>query len=152
MRPDTPLAAESYWVVVADEYQSIFYARRKKYSPLEEVSTLINEPAREKVGDLLADKGGRSFDSFGLGRHTMGKEKAGPKTQVAITFAKKVAEQISEGRRKGAFDRLVVVAAPRFLGILRPALATAGVEPDQAIAKEVTGKSMAFVQKLIDEG
>jgi len=152
VRPDTPLAAESYWVVVADEYLAIFYARKKKFSPLEQAFSLSNEPARERTGALLADKGGRSFDSFGQGRHTMAKEKASPKTQVAIAFAKVVAERIGEAKRKGEFDRLVVIAAPRFLGILRRALASVGVEPDQTMAKEVTARGADFIRKLVDAG
>jgi len=152
VRPDTPLPAESYWVVVADEYQAIFYARKRKFSPLEQVSSLHNESARDKTGALLADKGGRSFDSFGQGRHTMAREKASPKTQVAVAFAKKVAEGIGEARRQGEFDRLVIIAAPRFLGILRRALTSVGIEPDQTLAKEVTARGADFIRKLVDGG
>lgn len=152
VRPDTPLQAQSYWVVVADEYQSIFYAREKKFSPLQEITSLQNETAREKTGDLISDRGGRAFDSFGQGRHTMASEKADPKAHSAVVFAKEIADKASAAKRQGNFDRLVVIAAPRFLGLLRPALATAGIDPDHTIDKQVAGKDAAFIQKLIDSG
>ena len=44
-----------------------------------------------------------------------------------------------------------MIAAPRFLGVLRSALSKAGVEADLTIDKEVTGRDTAFIQKLLDE-
>ena len=45
----------------------------------------------------------------------------------------------------------MVVAAPRFLGVLRTVLSKAGLQPDLTIDKEVTSKGAEFVQKLIDQ-
>ncbi len=150
VRPDAPLAAKSYWIVVADEYQSRFFARAKKNSPLDEFSSMHNEAARKKTGDLISDRGGRSFDSHGKGRHTMAREKVDPKTQSAVVFAKNIANQISKAKLAGQFDRLVVIVAPRFLGVLRDSLETAGVDIERAIDKEVTAKDAAFIQNLLD--
>lgn len=150
VRPDIPLDAHSYRVVVADEYRATFYDREKKFSPLREVADFRNEAAREKIGDLLADRGGRAYDSHGQGRHTMTNEKADPKAHSAVVFAKDLAERLGADRQKGRYDKLIVVAAPRFLGVLRPALSTAGLEADRAIDKAVTGKSAEFIQKLVD--
>ena len=148
--PNTPIGAPTYRVVVADEIRAIFYAREKKFSPLTEVGSMQNDAAREKSGDLMSDRGGRAFDSHGQGRHTMTNEKADPKSQSAIVFAKEIAERLSAERGKGSYNSLIVVAAPRFLGVLRPALSTAGVATEREIDKEVTGKDAAFIQKLID--
>ena len=150
--PNTPIGAPTYRVVVADEFRAIFYAREKKFSPLTEVAAMQNDAAREKSGELMSDRGGRAFDSHGQGRHTMAKEMTDPKSQSAIVFAKEIADRLFAERSKGSYDRLVVVAAPRFLGVLRPALDTAGVEAALEIDKEVTGKDAAFIQKLIDSG
>jgi protein required for attachment to host cells len=152
VRPNTPLDAQSYRVVVADEFRAIFYDRQKKFSPLAEVDSMQNDAAREKTGDLMSDRGGRAFDSHGQGRHTMANEKADPKAQSAIVFAKDIADRLAADRSQGRYDNLVVVAAPRFLGVLRPALATAGVEAERAIDKAVTGKDEAFIQQLVDAG
>jgi protein required for attachment to host cells len=152
VRPNTPLGAQSYRVVVADEFRAIFYDREKKFSPLAEIGSMQNDAAREKTGNLISDRGGRAFDSHGQGRHTMANEKADPKTQSAIVFAKDIADRLAADRGQGRYDNLVVVAAPRFLGVLRPALSTAGVETEREIDKAVTSKDAAFIQKLIDSG
>ena len=147
---DVPMGTRSYRIVVADEFKAIFYRREKRFSALQEVAQYQNDAAREKTGDLMSDRGGRAFDSHGQGRHTMANEKTDPKTQSAVVFAKTLAEQLSLDRQRGDYEQLVIVAAPRFLGVLRPALATAGVEPERAIDKEVTGRDAAFIQKLVD--
>jgi protein required for attachment to host cells len=143
------MEAKSYWVVVADEYQACFYAREKRYSPLQELSSIRNEIARQKGGDVVTDRGGRAFDSQGQGRHSMA-EKTGPKEQSYLAFAKEIAERVRDAKSRGQFDRLVVVAAPRFLGVLRPALATAGIEAERTVDKELTGKDAKFIQNLLD--
>jgi len=149
-RSGSPLGAKSYWVIVADEYRATIYAREKKYSPMQEVKSLQNDVAREKDRDLVSDRSGRAFDSRGQGRHTMGGDESGTKAQSYLLFAKEIAECISSAKQGGKFDRLVVIAAPRFLGMLRPALMAAGIEPDREIDKEVTGREPAFIQDLID--
>lgn len=145
---EATVGAVSYWIVVADEYRADFYVREKKFSPLQESGVLTNEIAREKAEDLLADKGGRSFDSHGQGRHTM--DKADPRAQSYVAFAKKIADRLGKARQQGEFDRFIVVAAPRFLGVLRPALAAAGLNAERTIDKELTGKGPASVQALVD--
>ena len=150
VRPDSPLGPKSYWVIVADEHRATIYAREKKYSPMQEIKALQNDAAREKDSELVSDRSGRSFDSRGKGRHTMGGDESGTKAQSYLLFAKEIAENVSRARQGGKFDRLVVVAAPRFLGVLRPALMSAGIEADREIDKEVTGRDAAFIQELVD--
>lgn len=151
VRPDSPLGKNSSWIVVADEFQALFYAREKKFGPLRELSSMKNEMAREKLENLVSDRGGRSFDSMGKGRHAYANEKSDAKSHSYAAFAKDIAERINAGRQDNQFDKLGVIAAPRFLGVLRSALAKAGVEADLTIDKEVTGRDTAVIQKLLDE-
>jgi len=139
-----------FWVVVADEFQAAVYKRAKKYSELRPVFDLKNEIAREKLENLISDRGGRGFDSHGQGSHTYAKEKSDPRAQSYQAFARQIADDL-RSRRQHADDGLVVVAAPRFLGVLRTALGRAGLQPDLAIDKSVTSKGADFVQKLIDQ-
>ena len=139
-----------FWVVVADEFQATIYKRAKKYSSLQEVFELRNDIAREKLENLISDRGGRGFDSHGQGRHTYAREKSDPRAQSYQPFARQIADGL-RSRRQNAADGLVVVAAPRFLGVLRAVFSKTGLQPDLAIDKEVTSKGPAFVQRLIDE-
>ena len=67
------------------------------------------------------DKPGRSFDSFGQGRHAMSTEQE-PVEHIAQQFALDLAEVLNKGRLAQAYDKLVLIAEPKFLGILRAAL------------------------------
>lgn len=146
------LNQKSYcWVVVADESKAVFYTRETRRSPMQEAFSLDNAIAREKMADILTDTGGRSFDSGGQGRHTMTRENGGPKHQAIAAFAKEIAGELHKARHAGAFREFAVVAAPRFLGILRTALASAGkLEAHVEVDKEVVGKGPEFIAGLVD--
>lgn len=147
-----PAGDRRYLVVVADEYRAIFYARDTRTGPLRKLRTFTNETARMKTGDLISDRGGRSFDSHGQGRHTMGGERDAPQQQSARAFAKEIAEIIAAESRKGTCRGYAVVAAPRFLGLLRQELATAVRDtPYATVDKDVVGKGEAVIEKLLEK-
>lgn len=147
---DLLLTRKTTWVIVADESAATIYSRKSKKSPLEELFRLENEAGRKKSGDLISDRGGRSFDRFGDGRHTMTKEESGPKKRAAAEFAKKIAVRINKAVRDGTCDEFAVIAAPRFLGVLRRALAKAGkITPGLSINKEMVGQDAAAIEKLL---
>ena len=142
---------KAYWVVVADESRATIYTRKAKRSPLIELLALDNEMGRKKAGEILSDRGGRSFDSFGAGRHTMAAEKADPKKHAATVFAKQIAERIAKVVHDGSCRGYALIAAPRFLGMLREAVSRkCNVEPFKTIDKDVVGQDAAVLQKLID--
>lgn len=90
----------------------------KGLQPVEE----IPHPAgRLKNQDFDADKPGRAFDSHGTGRHAMEREHS-PVEQAAMAFARQLADHLDRARATGRYERLVLVAEPRFLGWLREAL------------------------------
>ena len=93
----SPLQASNkyYLVVVADESRADLYRRERLRGPMQLARTFENEAARQKTDDLLADRGGRAFDSHGHGRHTMSAEKSGPKQHLAEAFAREIAEFIA---------------------------------------------------------
>ena len=140
------------WIVVADESSATVYARASKTGPLEKQLSLGNEVARMKAGELLADRGGRSFDSHGQGRHTMAREKTGPKDRAAKAFAKTLAERINKAVQDGRCDEFMLIAAPQFLGALRMALKRAGnASPAVTFDKEMVGRDVAAIEKLLTE-
>lgn len=148
---DLLLNKKTTWIVVADESAATVYARKSRHGPLDELFKLANEVARQKTGDLISDRGGRSFDSHGQGRHTMTKEQSGPKKRASHAFAKIVAGKINSAIHDGACDEIALIAAPRFLGFLRDALEKAGnVIPALTIDKEMVGRDVADIEKLLD--
>lgn len=74
----------------------------------------VNAPDR----DLVSDKPGRSFDRAGQGRHGM-EPRSSPHEHEQRVFHHELALYLSDAAKRGAFDRLVVVAPPKALGNLR---------------------------------
>ena len=152
MAPAGPVRQKPYWIVVADEASAIVYARDTRRAPLRELFSLRNEAARRKTGDLISDRGGRSFDSHGQGRHTMAKEKTDPKKHAAIVFAREIADRIGKAMNDGSSRGFALVAAPKFLGVLRDAVATSiKAEPFATIDKQVVGRDTSVIEKLLAE-
>lgn len=140
-----------YLVVVADEYRAVLYARDTLTGPLRQLRTLTNETARMKTGDLISDRGGRSFDSHGQGRHTMGGDRDAPQQQLARAFAKEIAEIIAAECHRGACRGYAIVAAPRFLGLLRQEFATAvKQQPYATVDKDVVSQDAGVIEKLLE--
>ena len=139
-----------FWVVVADESNAIVYARDTRSGPLRKVFSLDNEAARMKTEQLISDSGGRSFDSKGKGRHTMTSEKADPKKHATSMFAKQIAERIGKVMHDGSCRGFALVAAPRFLGVLRDAVSVAtSAEPYATVDKEVVGQDTTVIERLL---
>lgn len=108
------------WVVVADGTRARLFNRHRNRK-LEEFDVLLSPQHRLHEGDLVSDRDGRAFDSFGAGRHAMGNKNATKDHEMSV-FAKRLAGRLEEARTAGELDRLVLVAAPRFLGQLRAQL------------------------------
>jgi protein required for attachment to host cells len=109
------------WVVVADSAMARVFVVPGPGAPMRELEGFAHPEARLPVRELTSDLPGRAFDSVGSGRHGM-QSKVGPKEQEAIAFARFVADRIESARTGHELDRLVLVAAPAFLGRLRAAL------------------------------
>lgn len=140
----------SDWVVVANEALAIIYAYTGRHDPLVEVLKTQNTQARAKTTELISDKAGRAFDSHGQGRHALTPEKSGPRQQVAEAFARRISRYVEQARQAGRFERLALIAAPRFLGLMRKELArTALAEPFFEIDKDVVTSDPETIMKLL---
>ena len=150
MIDSAPGSRKTSWVVVADEASAIVFERENSRAPLCKRFALENPSARKKTSERLADRGGRSFDSHGAGRHTLAREKPRSERQDAIRFAKEIAISIHKGFLRGTCRRYALIAAPRFLGLLRQALKTEGVtEPELTIDKDMVGQDAGAIQELL---
>ncbi len=102
---------------------------------------MVSPEGRTDEGSLASDRPGRSFDSRGDGRHAM-EPGHSAREHEATAFAKRVCERLEEARLAGSVDKLVLVAAPRFLGHMRASLSkgTQGIVA-LSIDKELTQAS-----------
>lgn len=139
-----------FLAVVADEARAVLYTHETRSGPLSRWQHFENDVAHAKNTDLVSDRGGRSFDSHGQGRHSMSSDRAGPKEQAATLFAKHIATAVADDLNSGLCRGFALIAAPKFLGELRNALAVATrVEPYASINKDVVDKDPGVIAELL---
>lgn len=109
------------WIVIAHRGGARVFEHRGPGKGLEPVAALEHPAGKLKNREIDSDKQGRAFDRHGAGRHAYSREQE-PTEHLAGQFAREVADLIEDGRTGQKYERLVLVAEPRFLGMLRAAL------------------------------
>jgi protein required for attachment to host cells len=109
---------EKILVVVADSSRARLFRAESAEGKLIELEDMAHPEGRLHETQMTQSLPGRTFDAFGPGRHAM-EEDTPPKRHEAIQFAKRIGERVETARTSGEFTRLVLVADPRFLGLLR---------------------------------
>lgn len=107
-------------VVVADERGAHFFDMSKLHAPPAARGSVHNDSARPDR-ELETDRPGRRFGGANGNRHAVDGERSTERHESEL-FAKAIAREIDRARTRQEFDRLVLIAAPRMLGLLRDAL------------------------------
>jgi protein required for attachment to host cells len=107
-------------VVVADERDANFFDLTRPQEPPQARGSLHNDAAVLPDRDLETDRPGRRFGT-NSNRHAVDGERSTHRHESEL-FAKQVAHTLDGARSRNEFDRLVLIAAPRMLGMLREAL------------------------------
>jgi protein required for attachment to host cells len=110
------------WIVLADGDQAKIFEHDGPGKGLHAVKDVNLEQDRLRAQDIMADKPGRAFSSAGPGSRSAVDYRSDPVAVRERRFVEKLADVLEQKRQEGAFDRLVIAAAPTALGDLRPAL------------------------------
>ena len=113
-------------ILVADQSEADFYDLEQRDIPPQFVQRLEDADAHLHNRDLKSDRPGRVFDHAptmggrrgAVAHHSTGGER-NPRKVEARRFARRVTQALEEARRQDCYDRLVVMAPPAFLGLLR---------------------------------
>jgi len=111
----------SICIVVADSSKARILSAESGDGPLIDSRDYIHSESRLREQDLVADGTGSGNDSGGYGKHSMGHEKAAHQQQIE-TFADELCSEIDKLRENGDLRKIYLVAAPKFLGLLRSSL------------------------------
>ena len=109
------------WILSANRSSASLFESDWLGKSMRRIQDIPHPQGRMQNQDIDSDKPGRVFDSFGEGRHSTS-PKQEPTEHIAHQFALDLAEMLNKGRLTHAYDKLVLIAEPKFLGILRAAL------------------------------
>jgi protein required for attachment to host cells len=111
------------WILVAHKAGARFFENQGPGKGLELIEEVEHPEGRERDREIDSDRPGRSFrkDSGDPRRAAMSRSES-PQERAAADFARELAQKLQHGRAQNEFQRLVLVAPPQFLGLLRSAL------------------------------
>lgn len=137
------------WALVANGAAARILKGIYGNKPAETVEFMPDHP---RLGEIMADRAGRSFSSVGRHRSAM-EPRSDPVEERQRLFADSLSAVLEEHHASGEFDELIVIAAPSMLGDLRQAFdkklhAAITHEVDKDLTKQDIGKLMESVRKI----
>ena len=139
-------------VVVADSRAAAFYSQSRRFSTPEPVDRLRAADVEGAVPAQPSDQPGKAFDSYGSGRHKM-EPGISLRDEAAAHFAHAIVGRLGQLAGRGEPAGLIIVAAPRLLGMLRTELGRSPLQSLERleIAKDVVGADADAIGRLISD-
>jgi protein required for attachment to host cells len=116
---------DTTWIVAADAGRARIFAETDRNHPLQEVEDMISSAARMRVSDQLSDKmspvsaGSSSHGTGGALPSNQYQPQQSPEEREAEMFAKSICGFLLKSYQDGKFQKLELIAEPKFLGVLR---------------------------------
>ena len=124
------------WILVADGSRARILSRKTPRSELTLIESFENPVARQKTRELVTDSPGPIGTSDPL---------SSPGEIEEDRFASRLAQRLCDGAHQNLFNGLVLIAAPRFLGVLRSEL------PRAVSARVLTETAKNFTSLSVEE-
>lgn len=145
---------QTTWIVAADSYRARILELKGGGEPLQELDDLVNPEGRERDSEIVNDDRGRFWGRQGRpwGQSDSGEPQKTPLEHESTLFALSIAQYLDKGRNDHRYQRLYIVADPKFLGVLRNKMnkhVSEMVERDAAY--EVSGWDTRQIAEFVDK-
>lgn len=106
------------WILVANRVRARLLELNDGQRNVSEIGDFLNPDGRLPAGTRGENRPPRTIDRMGSSRHAI-EPHTEPAVKVADRFARQLTAILEDGRVHHHYDRLVLIATPRFLGRLR---------------------------------
>ncbi len=132
------------WILAADSSRARIFEEMDEEHHLLEVQDFANPAGHAQDQELLTDKPERRKVPQGaIGSAHDGEAAVSPVEHENIRFSREIGDYLERARSQQRFDRLYVIAAPKFLGLLRQNLS----KESQKLIEEEIDKNIAWFDK-----
>jgi protein required for attachment to host cells len=107
------------WVLVCDAARARLFDVHEDGTPWHLIERFEHEASRSRASELVGDHSGRGSPQGGSVHHNALAPASSPKEVEEGHFAHELATMLDQALRSKRFRRWVLVAPPRFLGMLR---------------------------------
>jgi len=136
-------------VVVANASRARIFGAGELLEKFELVEELEHRDARGRAADLVSDDRGRTRGGGGSPQSGM-EQRTDPHSREEEVFARKVSKALVGCVSKGHFERMIVIAPPGFLGVLRRIVPkTVQRKVVASVAKDFTNFSIHELPKRV---
>ncbi len=104
------------WILVANSSSAKLFMNNGPKKGLNKIKEFDHAASRSKAADLVSDRPGHN-QGHGNGRGAYNPPTT-PKQHEADQFALELARELDQGRTGNQYQRLILVAAPPFMGLL----------------------------------
>ena len=133
-------------VLVADGARARVFASHHAIAHLEEQEGFVQTLAHRPNRDLVGDAAGRSVDQHGALEPAMS-----AKENEVRNFAKMLAKHLKDLYNEQHYENLVLIASPRFLGMVRAELPKPLEQiVTRTVAKDLTRSSVQDIIRCIE--
>ncbi|MDR5885894.1 host attachment protein [Vreelandella janggokensis] len=138
------------YIVVADAARARIFTREAL--TLTEQESLVHAEGRLHEGDLVTDRPGADVhESNSTSARSSGEEGAASKHENEL-FAKQVANHLYNARVGNSLEKLIMVAPPKFLGLLRDKLDGPTQElVIHTLSKDLSKASLTDIQTAVSD-
>ncbi len=133
---------QTTWIVAADNSRARIFEMHGLQEPLREIEDFANPSAHAHNRDLETDARGRYF---GKGEREQGhtaEPRVDPVEHATDLFSKRVSEYLDQARVEHRYDKLRLIAYPKFLGLLRENLS----KEAQRLVEDEMPKDIAMME------
>lgn len=146
-----PPEVSTTWIVVADRSRARIMADHGKNTELSEIRTLVNPEGAMRQCECSSDRQG--YFGGRKGALEAGDPETDFRRKTAETFAVQVVDFLETGRTSHQFGRVILLAAPSFLGNLRqkmpaPLARMVELQVDKDFSKSSPGEISAHLAKI----
>lgn len=141
----------SICVVVADGSKARLLLADSGQGPLIDKLDFVHPESRLREQDLVSDGTGSESDAGGYGKHSMGHERTAHEKEMK-NFADVLCVEIDRLRQGSDLRRIYLVAAPKFLGLLRSGMSkqcSAMIEGE--ISKDLVSHSIEDIRSHLPQ-
>ncbi|TVP51785.1 MAG: host attachment protein [Halomonas sp.] len=137
------------YIVVADAARARIFTRDAL--KLAEKESMVHAEGRLHEGDLVTDRRGDVHESMSTTSRSAGEEGTATKHENEL-FAKEVAQRLYDARVSNSMEKLIMVAPPKFLGLLREKLdGPTHKLVIHSLSKDLSKASLADIQSAVSD-
>jgi protein required for attachment to host cells len=139
---------QTTWIVVADSSRARIFEMQAGQQHLREIADLVNPAGRADDNELRTDERGRFYGKGERNQAHTADPAVFPVEHENELFSRTVTHYLEEGRNQHRYSQLYLIAAPKFLGLIRSNL---DKEVQKMVKEELPKDISTYTVQQIEE-